>query len=249
MPAAVTPQPEAAIEFIEQAGFVWHQRFELAPGVWTPGSSPVPWLCQQAGLPEDLSGKTVLDIGTTNAGTAFELERRGAERVVAVDIFDPDWFGVAALTDFLGSRVEYVRGSVYELSQRFVERFDIVIFWGVLYHLRHPLLALDNVRAVTAGHVSLESAVCDFELASELRSQPLTWFYRTDALAGDASNWFAPTLRTLQDWCQSAGFAVTSSAAWPPDDPERAMLRLVPTAGRPEYQEVSYERLLRCEVI
>ncbi len=245
----MTPASEAAIEFIEQSAFVWHQRFELAPGIWTPGTSPVPWLCEQAGLPDDLSGKTVLDIGTTNAGTAFELERRGAERVVAVDIFDPDWFGVAALTDFLGSRVEYVRSSVYELGQRFAEGFDIVIFWGVLYHLRHPLLALDNLRAVTGAYASLESAVCDFELKPELRSLPLTRFYRTDELAGDASNWFAPTLMTLQEWCGSAGFAVTSSASWPHEDPERAMLGLVPTGSRPEYEEISYERPLRCEVV
>jgi 2-polyprenyl-3-methyl-5-hydroxy-6-metoxy-1,4-benzoquinol methylase len=137
---------EVRPEFIERSEFIWHQRFELAPGVWTPGTSPVAWLCEMAQLPADLSGLTALDVGTTNAGTAFELERRGAARVVALDIYDPDWFGVRALSELLNSKVEYVQGSVYELSWRFAERFDIVIFWGVLYHLRHPLMALATAR-------------------------------------------------------------------------------------------------------
>ena len=242
----MTPTPEAAAAFLEQAEFVWHQYFELVPGVWTPGVSPVPWLCQKAKLPADLSGQTVLDIGTTNAGTAFELERRGAERVVAVDIFDPDWFGVRALSEFLGSKVEYVRGSVYELAQLFSEPFDIVIFWGVLYHLRHPLLALDNVRAVTGGQAWLETAVCDHELPEHLRARPWAHFYRRDELDGDASNWFAPTAAALEDWCGSAGFEVERIDAWPDLSPTRAMLRLQATSGQAEYEQISYERPLRC---
>ena len=236
--------PQAAAEFIASADFVWHQKFELAPGVWTPGVSPIAWMCQKAGLPADLSGKTVLDIGTTNAATAFEAERRGAERVVAVDIFDPDWFGVRALSTLLESKVEYVQTSVYELAERFSEPFDLVIFWGVLYHLRHPLLALDSVRAVAGAEVSLETAVCDSELPGPPASS-LVRFYRRDELSGDGSNWFAPSVATLQDWCASSGFNVMRSESWP-DPAQRAMLELRPTPGVPEWQQVSYERPLRC---
>jgi tRNA (mo5U34)-methyltransferase len=244
----VIPSPEAARAFIDSSEFVWHQRFELAPGVWTPGVSPVPWLCAAAKLPADLSGATVLDIGTTNAGTAFELERRGAARVVAVDIFDPEWFGVAALKELLGSSVEYVRTSVYELAERFPERFDLVIFWGVIYHLRHPLLALDNVRAVTGGEASLETAVCDAELPRRQRSRSLARFYRRDELSADPSNWFAPTVAALEDWCVSAGFEVERLGAWPERRPSRAMIRARPTEGPAEYEALSYERPLRCIV-
>jgi tRNA (mo5U34)-methyltransferase len=244
----MTPSPEAARAFIERADFVWHQRFELVPGVWTPGVSSVPWLCGAANLLADLSGATVLDIGTTNGGTAFELERRGATRVVAVDIFDPAWFGVGALTEFLGSRVEYVRTSVYELTDRFPEPFDLVIFWGVLYHLRHPLLALDNVRAVTRGEASLETAVCDRELPRRQRPRSLARFYRRDELAGDPSNWFTPTVTALEQWCVSAGFEVERMGAWPERRPGRAMVRVRPTLGPAEYETLSYERPLRCTV-
>src|SRR5581483_1343039 len=222
----MAPPPQDASAFIDEAQFVWHQRFELAPGVFTPGVSDIPWLSRAAGLPEDLSGATVLDVGTTNAGTAFELERRGAARVVAVDIFDPDWFGVRALTEFLGSKVEYVQSSVYELGDRIAEPFDLVVFWGVLYHLRHPLLALDNIRAVTGGEASLETAVCDHELPRRQRGRSLARFYRRGELSDDPSNWFAPTVTALEEWCGSAGFEVEVAGAWPRDRATRAMLRL-----------------------
>jgi tRNA (mo5U34)-methyltransferase len=242
----MTPTPQEAATFLEGADFVWHQRFELAPGVWTPGLSPVPWLCEMAGLPADLSGASVLDIGTTNAGTAFELERRGARRVVAVDIFGPEQFGVQALIDFLGSGVEFFTATVYELGTLFGEPFDLVICWGVLYHLRHPLLALDNLREVTKGWASLETAVCDSELPRRQRERALARFYRRAELAGDSSNWFAPTTAALEDWCGSAGFEVERRGTWPSRVPERAMLTLRPTLGRPEFEQLSYERPLRC---
>ena len=243
-----TATPAAAAEFIEQTDFVWHQRFELAPGVWTPGSSDVDWLCHQAGIPADLSGRTVLDVGTTNAGTAFELERRGAARVVAVDIVEPDWHGVPALIRLLGSEVEYRQVSVYELADRFEEKFDLVLFLGVIYHLRHPLLALDNLRSITADRLSLETAVCDAELPRRQRPRPLARFYRRDDLAGDDSNWFAPTRAALEDWCSSSGFRVDGGDGWPRRAPRRVMLSLRPTEGPAEYEQISYERPIRCTV-
>jgi len=77
------PSEKAAREFLADADFIWHQRFELVPGVDTPGENDIVGLIDSAGIPADLSGKSALDLGTTNGGAAFELERRGAERVVA----------------------------------------------------------------------------------------------------------------------------------------------------------------------
>ena len=90
-------RPSSPAELAARTDFVWHQRFELADGVYTPGASDIPWLMDKAAVPERLDGATVLDIGTTNGGAAFECERRGARRVVAVDIADENWFGFAAL--------------------------------------------------------------------------------------------------------------------------------------------------------
>ena len=77
-----TASAREAAAFIASAGFVWHQRFDLAPGVATPGVSSVEFLLNRAGVPADLTGLSVLDVGTTNGGCAFEAERRGARRVV-----------------------------------------------------------------------------------------------------------------------------------------------------------------------
>lgn len=243
-----TPSPEVASAFLADADFIWHQGFELAPGVRTPGENDIEWLVRVSGVPDDLSGASVLDIGTTNGGAAFLLERRGAARVVAVDIYDPEWFGVGRLIELLDSRVEYVRASIYELGERLNETFDVVLFWGVLYHLRHPLLALDNLRAVTGGRAWIETAVCDAELRRADRQRSLARFYRRDELSDDPSNWFAPTIAGLEEWCGSCGFASERIGAWPPKAPGRAMLRLTPEAGEPEYARISYERPLRCSV-
>ena len=70
-------QPDAAHRFVEESTFLWHQRFQLAPGVETPGVNPMEWLLAQSCVPASLDGMTVLDIGTTNGAVAFECERRG----------------------------------------------------------------------------------------------------------------------------------------------------------------------------
>ena len=144
------------------------------PGVYTPGVNDIDFLLEQADLPEDVEGATVLDIGATNGGVAFELERRGAGRVVAVDIYSADWFGLEQLKALLNSRVEYLCASVYELPAKLDEQFDIVAFCGVLYHLRHPLLALDVVRALTRGRALIETAVCDRSLSLDPRKRRTT---------------------------------------------------------------------------
>jgi tRNA (mo5U34)-methyltransferase len=237
------PTAGAAQRFLDEADFVWHQRFQLVPGVYTPGQNDLEWLFRIAAVPDDLSGMAALDIGTSNGGAAFELERRGAQRVVAVDIYPESWFGFDAVKNLLGSRVQYVEASIYEVGPLLRQEFDIVLFWGVLYHLRHPLLALDNVRAFLRGTAFLETAVCDAELGAA-SSVPLVRFYRRDELHGDPSNWFAPTVAALVQWCASSGLDPTVVDAWPKDAPERCMLRLTRSTGNPEFERISYERPL-----
>jgi tRNA (mo5U34)-methyltransferase len=235
---------EAARSFLEDAKFVWYQRFLLAPGVYTPGQRDLDIALRECNLPANLAGMSVLDIGTTNGGVCFELERRGAGRVVAVDIYPPDHFGFDRLHAFLGSRAEFIQARVYELPAILTERFDLVFFLGVLYHLRHPLLALDCVRTLTGGRAYIETEVADAEL-STVSAQPLAAFYRTTERAGDASNWFAPTIACLEAWCRSSGLEPELLATWPAGAPHRCLLRATATPGLPEYQHISYERPLR----
>jgi tRNA (mo5U34)-methyltransferase len=242
---AERPSAEEAHRFLAESSFVWHQRFQLVPGVYTPGSNDMEWIFRVAGVPLDLSGKTAIDIGTSNGGVAFELERRGAERVVAVDIFPPSWFGFDAIKEFLASDAEFVQASVYELPALLREEFDVLVFWGVLYHLRHPLLALDAIRALLRGTGFLETAVCDREVG-ELSSVPLVRFYRRDELYNDTSNWFAPTVSAFVDLCRSSGLDPKVLGAWPKEAPQRTMLKVTRTPGNPEYHALSYERPLKC---
>lgn len=235
--------------FIESADFVWHQRFELAPGVYTPGIHPIDVLFDLGGVPRELHGTSVLDIGTSNGGAAFQVERWGASRVVAIDIFGLDWFGFDRLSRFLGSSVEFLQGTVYDLNRLVAgETFDYVLFWGVLYHLRHPLLALDQVRSVLApvGAVDIETAVSDDAVGSS-HDRPVARFFRRDELAGDASNWFSPTVACLEDWCISSGLHPASTQVWGEGDGKRCLTVCRPI--EPEYPRISYEVPLRVEPV
>src|SRR5205807_6703851 len=101
-------------------------------------------------IPADLQGKTVLDIGCNGGFYSIEMKRRGAERVVAVD-FDEVYLAQARFAaEMCGARIEFRQLSVYDVAA-LREKFDIVLFLGVLYHLRHPLLALDLIHEHVAG--------------------------------------------------------------------------------------------------
>ena len=113
------------------------------------------------GVPEDLSGKRVLDVGAWNGGFTFECERRGAAEVVAYSLENPDQTGFNRLKALLGSQATYQVGSVYNLDARQLGQFDVILFLGVLYHLRYPLLAADKLRAVTRGTLHIETHVIE----------------------------------------------------------------------------------------
>jgi tRNA (mo5U34)-methyltransferase len=198
--------------------------------VFSPGVADTLDLMRRAQMPDDLTGKSVLDIGTCNGGLAFEAERRGATRVVAVDIYPPSHFGFDLLAEHFGSRAQFVTASTYELGSVFDERFDVVAFFGVLYHLRHPLLGLDAVRRVASGEVYIETAVTD-------GPPGVVRFFRGREFGDDSSNWFVPTPGTVLDWCASAGLDAEITDAWG----DRAALRAVVSDGPPEYETLSYE--------
>ena len=240
------PSVDDARSFVEGSSFIWHQRFELVPGVYTPGAHDIHELWSIAGRPTDLAGKTLIDIGTTNGAAAFLAERYGAERVVAVDIYEPDWFGFGELRELLDSIVEYHRASVYELPRVLDgETFDYVLYWGVLYHLRHPLLSLDSVRLLLAdgGEASIETALYDGGEDAVLR------FHRLDDLVGDPSNWFTPTMTTLRDWCLSSGLTPVRSEEWGAGDAKRGVVAAHRSPEDPEYMSISYEVPLRVEAV
>jgi tRNA (mo5U34)-methyltransferase len=234
---------ENATALVEDDRIVWYQRFELAPGVVTPGVADTLDLMRRARFPESLTGLTVLDVGTCNGFVAFEAERRGASQVVAADIYPPDHFGFRALADFFDSQVKYVQATAYELPTLLRTQFDIVVLFGVLYHLRHPLLGLDAVRRLARRWVFIETAVADASLSPEVAAEKgIVRFFRAGELSDDSSNWFAPTTETLLDWCRSSGLEPELLDRWPdPRRPERCTIRATVINGEPEYERLSYE--------
>jgi tRNA (mo5U34)-methyltransferase len=198
---------------LEEIG--WYHTQELAPGLVTPGMFDLRPYIDRYGLPDDLSGKRCLDVGTFEGFWAFELERRGAE-VIALDvdrIQDLDWpprlrpaedaergEGFRLAADVLGSSVRRVGGSIYEATPESLGgRFDLVFCGSVLIHLRDPVLALERMAAlcgdrfVFADEYSRRLALLPIN-AAEFRGET-PW-----------STWWRPSPRTWVSMIHCAGF-------------------------------------------
>src|SRR5205085_11848007 len=160
----------------------------------TPGMADTRAQVARLHLPGSLAGKTVLDVGAWDGFFSFEAERRGAERVVALDTFA--WqargegtgkAGFELARRALGSKVDDVEVDVLDLSPETVGTFDVVLFLGVLYHMRDPLPALDRLASVTRELLVLETHVDLLGLR-----RPAMAFYPGFELDGDWSNWWGP---------------------------------------------------------
>ena len=187
------------------AGKGWYHSMELPDGRVIEGLQSLEQLrgrLARFAFSEDLRGRRVLDIGAWDGWFSFEMERRGAE-VVAADIVERPTF--LAARDALGSRVRFVLSDIYHLSPAELGRFDIVLFLGVLYHLRHPLLALERVCELTTDVALVESFVTDD--GTDLTAPPAMEFYETSELVGRFDNWCGPNTACLLAFCRSAGFA------------------------------------------
>ncbi len=217
----------AAVDDPEVAALApWFHNLHLPSGAQTAPDHPLgdfpafKWAALARALPEDLRGLRALDIGCNAGFYSFELARRGAD-VVAID-HDPHYLRQArwAAERFgLAERIELRRMGVYDLA-RLHETFDLVLFMGVLYHLRHPLLAIDVVAERTAGTLVLQTltvpgphptgeppADVAFRERRVLREQ---WWphmaFVENRLADDPTNWWVPTPSAVVAMVRSTGF-------------------------------------------
>jgi len=172
-------------------------------------------------IPADLSGKTVLDIGCNGGFYAIEMKRRGADRVVAVD-HDERYLAQARFAaEVMGADIEFRQLSVYDVAT-LRETFDLVIFMGVLYHLRHPLLALDLIREHVAGDLMIfqsmlrgtqevEPVADDYPFSAadhfERPGYPRMVFVE-NKYCGDETNWWIPNRAGAEAMLRSSGFQV-----------------------------------------
>jgi tRNA (mo5U34)-methyltransferase len=188
-------------------GITWYHQIDLGQGVVTPGSDNTRARIAMIGLPDDLSGKSVLDIGAWDGAFSFEAERRGAARVVAVDSFcwsGEGWgtkAGFERARQLLPSKVEDREVEVLDLSPDTVGVFDLVLFLGVLYHMRHPLLALERVASVCREQLILWTQI---DMAHVER--PAAAFYPGTELNNDPTNWWGPNPAAVVGMLQVVGF-------------------------------------------
>jgi tRNA (mo5U34)-methyltransferase len=225
----------------------WFHNLNLG-GVMTAPSHPLgdyptcKWRGFAQAIPHDLRGMTVLDIGCNAGFYAIEMKRRGADRVVGIDS-DPNYLAQARFAaEVCGVDLDLRPLSVYEVS-RLRERFDLVLFMGVLYHLRHPLLALDLVHE----HVTRDLLLFQSMLRGSDRvtpTQPDYDFWEQDVFddpgfprlhfveqryAGDPTNWFIPNRACAEAMLRSAGFTIIDRP-----EPEVFLCRKGPVALAPQ---------------
>ncbi|MFL6732137.1 MAG: TIGR04290 family methyltransferase [Sphingomicrobium sp.] len=205
----------------------WFHNIDLG-GVWT---APDHFLGDYPGdkfrrfaphLPDDLSGRTVLDIGCNAGFYSIEMKRRGAQRVLGIDSDERYLAQARFATKTLGfDDIEFAQLDVYDVAA-LGEKFDFVIFMGVLYHLRHPLLALDLIREHVAGDLLLFQSMqrgskSVLPLKPDYRFSEIEHFFESGypklhfverEYCGDWTNWWVPNRACTEAMLRSAGFRI-----------------------------------------
>jgi tRNA (mo5U34)-methyltransferase len=177
-------------------------------------------------IPADLTGKSVLDVGCNAGFYSMEMKRRGAARVVGIDSEDLYLNQARFATAVNGMQdIEFHNMSVYDVA-RLGEKFDFVIFMGVLYHLRHPLLALDLLRehvvgdlmlfqSMQRGSTEVEPVAADYEFAEEEHfdrpGYPKMHFIE-HRYSHDITNWWVPNRACSEAMLRSSGFEIVQQA-------------------------------------
>jgi tRNA (mo5U34)-methyltransferase len=179
----------------------------------------VKWSRFANAIPGDLSGCSVLDIGCNAGFYAMQMKRRGAERVVGIDTVDEYLAQARFAAGVNGLEIEFRKLSVYEVGA-LGERFDLVVFMGVLYHLRHPLLALDLVhehaasdlllfQSMQRGSDEVEALETNYDFWNiDLFDRPAfpRLHFVERRYADDPTNWWIPNRACVEAMLRSSGF-------------------------------------------
>lgn len=180
----------------------------------------------QTALPTDFTGKSVLDIGCNAGFYALEMKRRGAKRVVAIDRDARCIEQARFAAGVLGLDIEFRELNLYRIAE-LGERFDLVMCMGVIDHLRHPLLALDQlydhvvadlmlVQTTQRGPTAIPPIEHDFapeEAAAFERPGFPAMYFVEQRFAGDWTHWWLPNRAGVEAMLRSAGFIIERRAS------------------------------------
>lgn len=196
------------------------------------------WRRFASAVPDDLTGRSVLDIGCNAGFYALEMKRRGAERVLGIDFDDAYLEQARFAAEMADLDISFAKLSVYDVAA-LQERFDLVLFMGVLYHLRHPLLALDLIREHVVGDSMLfQSMQRGGSQVAVVKENHHFWdtepflkpgfprlHFVEHRYADDPTNWWIPNAACVEAMLRSSGFEILSH-------PEEEVY-LCRAAGRP----------------
>lgn len=206
----------------------WFHNMQVG-GVWTAPNHflfdypAVKFAHFRNAIPQDMTGMTVLDIGCNGGYYSLEMKRRGAARVIGIDTDDHYLRQARFAAEVAGADIEFRRLPVWNVAA-LGERFDLVIFMGVLYHLRHPLLALDLIHEHVAKDLFLfQSLQRGSREVAEVREDyeftenapfdepgyPKLHFIER-RYSNDSTNWWVPNRACTEAMLRSAGFAIES---------------------------------------
>ena len=233
----------------------WHHDFEIVPGVRTHGAYDPSGLWRDLDLPQDLTGRTVADVGASNGYFSFMARKRGA-RVVAFDFRHKDnsCFALAQHINGLGD-IEHHQINVLDLSAERFGQFDFVLALGLLYHVADPYRAVTNLAGLTRHCLLVESYCIDEVLPETVRAQPIMRFI-PDALrfpdytyqehqyaSADRSNFWGFTSECLRRLLLDTGLDVEIVKSYP----DRVLLACEPPGGDPSRprRRVAYETVQR----
>jgi tRNA (mo5U34)-methyltransferase len=204
----------------------WFHNLDLrgvktAPGHFLGDYPCIKWRSFSHAIPADLRGKTVLDIGCNGGFYSLEMCRRGAKRVVAID-FDQTYLAQARFAaEVCEADIEFHELSVYDVAQ-LSERFDIVLFLGVFYHLRHPLLALDLIhehvardlvifQSMLRGSETVLQTASNYPFQEKKIFEEAAYpkmFFVEESYANDQTNWWIPNRAGAEAMLRSSGFEI-----------------------------------------
>jgi tRNA (mo5U34)-methyltransferase len=205
----------------------WFHNIDLcgvktAPNHFLGDYPAIKWKYVQNAFPQKMNGASVLDIGCNAGFYSIELKRRGAGRVVGVDVDERYLAQGRFAAKTLGMDIEFVKSSVYQVDE-IPGQFDYVLFLGVFYHLRYPLLGLDRVVKKVGGQLVFQTMLRGSENEREWRQDYHFWdksifededfprmYFIEREYSNDPTNWFIPNRGAAEASLRSAGLEIVA---------------------------------------
>lgn len=232
------PGRDELLAFVQAQSF-WYHRIYLGQGVY---SMPAPAYHEQVwqrfgpALPDDLHGASVLDVGSNAGFFSLQLKLRGAGRVLGIELIDLYLKQADTIKKWWGKDdIEYRPGDAHDLD-RLDEKFDLIVFAGILYHLKNPLYVLEQIGRLCQDAVLVETECIPADKRNRVIARsgprgktalrPMTngfmKFVEADELDGDGSNWWLPDAECVMGMLRVAGFKHFSVPVY--QTPNRLML-------------------------